>query len=147
MRLLSRNRRAFTLVEVAVAISILAIAFTSLITLNTRYLTSYFNDRNLTHAALFAQRAMTMLEIAENTPEVTEKEGDFIDLLSESGGLYRQAEIEKIVSGWTYKLAVQAIPVPPDEDAMRRIDLTVSWGESVAEEYALVYFMKTKSEQ
>jgi len=146
LRLRNHSAAGFTLVEVAVAIAILAVAFTTLITLNTRFLSSYFNDRNITQAALLAQRVLSLMEVEGSPPDVGSKKGDFLELLEKSGDIYKKNEIEQLVKNWTYTLEVQAIPVPPDDDAMRRIDLTVSWGESAAEEFALVYFMKSKSE-
>ena len=147
LRRLKNTREGFTLVEVAVAISILAIAFTTLITLNTRFLSAYFNDRSITQAALLGQRALAMIEVEGSPPDVGTKQGDFLELLEKSGDIYKKDEIEKLIKNWTYTLEVQAIPVPPEEDAMRRIDLTVSWGDSAEEEFALVYFMKSKPEQ
>ena len=48
------------------------------------------------------------------------------------------------LEGWRYKRVVTAVDIDPVQDAMRRIDLTVSWGADSSESYTLVYFMRSK---
>ncbi len=148
------NKRAgsaaggFTLVEVAVSVAIIGIAFTTLITLNTRELRNYRNDQSLTQATLLGQKLMTLIEVAAKPPDEGEAEKSLMDALEDGGGL--DADVKKLIEpkleGWKVRTKVSAVPLLELEDVMRRVELTISWGEAVDEEYTIIQFLRTKPE-
>ena len=139
-----RNPSGFTLVEIAVAVALLGIALTSLIGLHSSYLGNFIRERNRTEAALHAKRLMTALEIASEAPEVGSSEDDLYDKLKEAGieDTDYLSELRERLKGWTVKVEVTSIDVDPFEDAFRRVDITISWGDKITEQFDLVYFMR-----
>ena len=143
----SKTEAGFTLVEVAIAVAILGLALTTLVGLHTRMLDTYYLERNRTKASLAAQYLMTLTEVAPDPPEVGSTEGDLNELLDERGYYtdLDDTEVknskEQLFNGWRYTYEVHSIDLPLIEDALRRIDLVLIWGEGEDERYNLSYFM------
>lgn len=135
----------FTLIEIAVAIGILGMGLATLIALQTRYLASYELERNRTYAAMYGQYLLTKMEVGPVIPEPGSKSGDLISFLSAEGYFdYEPAGLGDMdrtsIESWTYNLTISSQDLPPDEDVLRRIDLTINWGESATESLPLVYY-------
>lgn len=131
------------------AIAILGLALGTLLSLHTGYLSSAIRDKNTTRAALYAKQLMTIIETAELPPDPGTLERELFDVLKD-GDLLRdddnESELERQLEGWQYMRTVTQIDLPEFEDAMRRIDLTISWGEEAREQYTVVYFMRSQPE-
>lgn len=140
--------RGFTLVEVAVSVAIIGVAFATLITLNTRELRNYRNDQSLTQATLLAQKVMTIIEVASTPPSEGDTEKDLLDALEDAGGLDPQVKrrLEPKIAEWKVRTSVTAVPILEFDDVMRRVEVTVSWGEAADEEYRIVQFIRSKPE-
>lgn len=134
----------FTLVEVAIAVAILGVALTTLVGLHTRMLNTYYTERNRTKASFVAQYVMTVVEASADAPEVGSSDGELKDLLQDRG-YYSGSELEESkedkFEGWKYHYEVQSVDLPLIEDALRRIDLELQWGETEDDVYTLSYFM------
>ena len=130
------------------AVALIGIAFATLITLNTRELRNYRNDQALTQATLLAQKVMTIIEVAAKPPDEGETEKDLLDALEDAGGLAPETKrlLEPKISGWKVKTKISGVPLLDLEDALRRVEVTISWGEAVDEEYTVIEFMRTKTE-
>ena len=50
---------------------------------------------------------------------------------------------EEKLEGWRYEEKVSGVDLPDAPDAMRRIDLSISWGEREREQFTLSYFVKS----
>jgi len=141
------------LVEVAVAIAILGLALTSLVTLQTRQLQSHFHEKKMMKAALYAQYLMALVETKEGPPEIGETSKDLRDELSTAGYFDddRMKEEEQELDGWTYRQTVSEFQLPsvtvPIEDIARTIQIEVSWGRGAGERYVLSYLRKTEKTQ
>lgn len=134
----------FTLVEIAVAVAILGLALTTLIGLHTRMLDTYYNEKNRTKSAFLAQYVMTMLEVSADPPDTGTKEDPLFSRLEEIGYLdteEERSEIRKQFEGWTITQEVTSIDLPLIEDALRRVDVLISWGPTQDETFSLVYFI------
>ena len=138
----------FTLVEIAVAIAILGIALGALLSLHTGYLSAALKDKSLTRAALMAKQFMTTIEISETAPEPGVIDRDLFEALKDANLITEDEEpqLKEELAGWTYHRTVEQIDLPEAADVMRRIDLTVQWGDRVEESYTLVYFMRTTAD-
>ena len=135
----------FTLIEVAVSVAILGLALTTLVGLNTRMLDTYYNERNRLLAAFYAQYLMTIMESEEELPDLGVNSEPLGDVLDEAG-YYDEDELKKKddpTSNWTYKTDVQTAGIPELDDALRRVDIQISWGPAEAQTFKLVYFMST----
>jgi general secretion pathway protein I len=69
--------RGFTLLEVMVALSVLATALVALLSLHARNIQIVGDDRQIVRATLLAQAAMTEILLAEPFPEIGERGGEF----------------------------------------------------------------------
>ena len=144
------RERGFTLLEIAIAIAFLGLSLSTIIAIQTRYLRQYSREENLAQAALYAQYAMTMMEVVGEPPETGSIDGDLATLLKETN-FFDESELsakEGELDGWKYRRNVTAISLPslgetpPEEDVLRRIDLQIDWGGG--DGFTLVYYMRTK---
>lgn len=136
----------FTLVEVAVAVVLLGLGFVTLIGLQTSYSDSYMHDHDLTRAALYAQYHVAVLEADAEIPDEGSKDEALSKVLKDDGYFEDEdpdhtAASEQELATWRYQQTVSKIGVPPIEDAMRRIDATVRWGDKPSESFTIVYFL------
>jgi general secretion pathway protein I len=69
--------RGFTLLEVLVALSIIATALVSLLSLHARNIAIAGHDRNLVRATFLAQELMTRTLLEQAFPDPTELRGQF----------------------------------------------------------------------
>jgi prepilin-type N-terminal cleavage/methylation domain-containing protein len=142
---LKKNEAGFTLIEIAVAVAILGIALTTLVGLQTRMLDIYFNERNRFDASLYGQYLMVALETKSTPPSVSTREGDLRDALEKAGFFDNDGFDEPLTlrGAWQYREEVSSVDLPLISDAMRRVDLTISWGdlENEDESYSLVHFI------
>lgn len=147
-RLLRKTGRGFTLVEIAVAIAILGLALGTLLSLHTGYLSAALKDKHITRGALIAKQLMTLVEVAESAPEPGSVERDLFETLKDSGLVTEDEEgaLKQELAGWVYRRKVEPLDLPEAADILRRIDLTIQWGDSTQESYTLVYFMRTLSD-
>ena len=139
-----RSARGFTLLEIAVAVTLIGFFLTTLLSLQTQYLEMHYQEDHRTRAAMYAEYLMTTIDAKSSSPPIGSEEGDLVDELRDAG-YFQESDIknpERELKGWRYKREVVQVPVPPLEDALRRIDLSVSWGESAAESFSVVYFRK-----
>ena len=71
-----RNRRAFTLVEVMVALAIIALSLTAIAAKMSRMIDTSNSMRERTYASWIAQNKITELRLANVIPEVSTTSGD-----------------------------------------------------------------------
>src|SRR5262245_32683964 len=67
----------FTLIEVLVALTIVAFAFVGLLGLHNRNIAMVANDQDLTRATLLARQFITEMELIEQFPDVGTSRGQF----------------------------------------------------------------------
>jgi general secretion pathway protein I len=122
----------FTLLEVMVAIALIAIALMAVLGSQSQSVSLAGEARFNTTAALLAQSKMA--EIESRDPE---------DLTADSG------DFGEDFPGYTWKLAVSNVTLDRPEnvsDHLKQVDLTVAWGEDEEFLYALRiyrFFQKT----
>ena len=122
----------FTLLEVMVAIALIAIALMAVLGSQSQSVSLAGEARFNTTAALLAQSKMA--EIESQDPE---------DLTADSG------DFGEDFPGYTWKLAVSNVTLDRPEnvsDHLKQVDLTVAWGEDEQFLYALRiyrFFQKT----
>lgn len=86
------GRRGFTLIEVLIALSIVAYALVGLIGLVNRNLTVVGRDQDLTRATLLARKFIAEMEVVEKFPELGYSSGEF----PEYPGFYWEREVEEL---------------------------------------------------
>lgn len=124
-----RRRRAvgdggFTLIEVIVALTVIAYAFVGLLGLHNRNIAMIANDQDLTRATLLARQFITEMELAE-FPEVGVRRGEFGN-----------------APGFVWEADVQETELP----SIRRVDLRVIWDERNPNACELIYYIRDRRE-
>jgi general secretion pathway protein I len=122
-----RNPRGFTLLEVLISLSIIAIVLISCLRAQNQSIRLYHLSRDMTVATILARQKMGEIELA-GFPELGEEEGDFEDTFP----------------GFTWR---QRVSETPFEEA-RRIDLSITWKEGTGERSVdvIAYITNTKME-
>ena len=114
----------FTLIEVIVALTIIAYAFVGLLGLHNRNIAMVADDQDLTRATLLARQFITEMELTE-FPEIGVRRGEF----GNSPGFIWEAD-------------VQETELP----AVRRVTLRVIWDERNPNACELVYYIRDRRE-
>ncbi|NNG08137.1 MAG: type II secretion system minor pseudopilin GspI [Desulfobacteraceae bacterium] len=130
--MMRKENRGFTLLEVMVAIALIAIALTAVLGSQSQSVSLAGEARFNTTAALLAQSKMAEIELED--PE---------DLSTDSG------DFGEDFPGYTWQLSVSDVMFDRPEnvsDHLKQIDLTISWGEDAQFQYALrVYRFSPKT--
>lgn len=121
----SADPAGFTLIEVMVAITIIAFAFVGLLGLHNRNLKMIGDDQNLTQATLLARRVITEMEVIEQWPDTGTSRGEF----AEAPGFFWEREVEDT-----------------DLTNVRRVVLRVFWDERNPNAVELLYFIRDRRE-
>lgn len=126
-RAAERQRAAggFTLIEVMVALTIVAFGFVALLGLHNRNLALVARDQDLTRATLLARQLITEMEVVEGWPETGRSRGEF----GNAPGFVWEREVEET-----------------DLPAVRRVVLRVIWDERLPNACELVYFIRDRRE-
>jgi general secretion pathway protein I len=124
-----RTRRSafgFTLLEVMVAMAIIAIALTAVLGSQSQSVSLAGEAKFNTTASLLAQRKISEIEV-QAAEELTDDSGDF----------------GEDFPGYTWKTVVQNVSFDRPEQAaerLRQIDVTVTWGEDEKFQYRLRFY-------
>ncbi len=136
----------FTLVEIAIAVAILGLAFSTLIGLHTRMIDTYSVERNRNIAAMLGQYIFALTEVAPQPPDIGSENGSLENKLSDLGFFDDEKDYFKDdLIDWQYKSSVTSYDLVSIEDVYRRIELDISWGETTEDSFQLVYFVFTNS--
>lgn len=125
MKLLRRRARAFTLIEVMVAIAILGIALAGLLGLHHQSIQSVIRAQQTTRAAMLAQAVMTAAEL-ERFPDLGFSKGDF------------EASFPGEFRDFRWQRMVEASGTFPD---VRKVMVAVHYGPGFTQTFSLVEFL------
>lgn len=134
--------KGFTLVEVAVAVTILGLALTILIGLQTRTLDAFRHEEQLTRAALYAKYIMTMYELkVERIKEGTDQDS-LREVLRRTQYFGKGLSKEKAdIEGWVVITESQKIRDEPILGKLTKLSLAVKWGDRDVDRYRLQYYL------
>ncbi len=125
MNPLRRHARAFTLLEVMVAIAILGIALLGLLGLHHQSIQSVIRAQQATKASMLAQAVMTEAEL-ERFPDLGHTSGDF------------EASFPGEFRDFRWERAVEASGSFPD---VRKVQVVIHYGPTLGQSFALVEFL------
>src|SRR5499425_1696173 len=123
----ARGTRAsgFTLIEVLVALTIVAFAFVGLLGLHNRNLMLVARDQDLTRATLLARQFITEMELIEQFPDVGVSRAEFAN----APGFYWERNVEET-----------------ELPNVRRVQLRIIWDERNPNACELVYYIRDRRE-
>lgn len=121
----SGQPRGFTLLEVLVAVAIIATALVSLLSLHGRNIKVVVYDQSLSRATLLAQDLMTRTLLADPFPDPTETRGEFTD-----------------DAGFRWQVEVLRGPSRELEDVLREIRVRVFWDANDRDAVRLVMMLR-----
>ena len=125
MNALRRRARAFTLLEVMVAIAILGIALMGLLSLQHQSMQSVIHAQQATRASMLAQAVMTEAEI-ERYPDLGHSSGDF------------ESSFPGEFPDFRWEREVDPSGTFPD---VREVKVVVRYGPTLSQNFALVEFL------
>ena len=120
-----RRQDGFTLIEVLVALTIVAFAFVGLLGLHNRNIAMVAQDQSLTRATLLARQFITEMELIEQFPDVGASRGEF----ENAPGFYWERDVEDT-----------------DLPAVRRVDLRIVWDERNPSACEMIYYIRDRRE-
>lgn len=143
------RHRGFTLIEITIAVLILAGSLVILLGLQSSATARSVDDRVRQHAMLEARKILTALELAPEEPALGEIRGPVRDVVSQ---IFQPLALESIEDStqreswalpYTFEATVRVDrwELPRIEDAMRRITVRVAWGPNITEAYEVEYFI------
>lgn len=135
------------MIEVAIAVFILASAMTVLISAETRAVSNLLREKNAFRAALYGQYIIAIDETDLAPPDPGTKTTSLMSELSPLG--YRDDFPPKSLPDESWKITrqVTSIDLGPMRDVLRRIDITIAWGNSSLDQIELTSFIKVDQTQ
>ncbi|MEO8604824.1 MAG: type II secretion system minor pseudopilin GspI [bacterium] len=119
------RRGGFTLIEVIVAMTIVAVAFVGLLGLHNRNIAMIARDQDLTLATLLARQFITEMEVVEQWPDTGTSRGQFPN-----------------APGFSWERDVQDTDLP----TVRRVVVRVIFDERQPNACELLYFIRDRRE-
>lgn len=139
------GQAAFTLMEVLVAVLILAGSLMTLLGMQTTIIERTIRDRNQRQAMLIARSILAAIEIDPESIETQETTVDADKLLRTlTMQAERDDEASEILQDFQARLLVDTLEIPIKEDQliiMKQVLLTLFWGEENDEKLDVVFFM------
>lgn len=148
------HKKGFTLVEVVIAILILAGSLVVLLGLQSASVTKALRDRNQLQAMLAAKHIFAAVEVfqqfddRDDTLPVYQLLKD-LDALPDVGDsaeeeeLYARMEARIQIGEWENPEALA--PLGADKNLLKRIYLQIFWGESPDDQMEIVYFIANET--
>ncbi len=139
----SRQDSGFTLVEITIAVLILAGSLTVLLGLQSSVLQSTYRDQQKLKAMLLARRIFSAIEVSDLPLNPGTQEGSAARII-ESIGDVDPEEIEDLPKEEEFQveLVVENWGLPGvSEEALKRVQLFIRWGETNREQFLVTYFI------
>ena len=149
-----KSQRGFTLVEVVIAILVLAGSLVVLLGLQSASVTKALRDRNQLQAMLAARHVFAAVEVFQ---EFNDRDDTLpvYQLLQDLGALPDigdSAEEEELYSGMEANIQISEwenpealAPLGADINLLKRIYLKILWGESPDDQLEIVYFIANEN--
>lgn len=152
MGVVKRNRlateAAFTLIEITIAVFILATSLVVLIGLETSLLGQAVSDRNRVEAMLVARRILAAMESSPEPLPNQQIEGNAKQLLEKFvENVGSEEDQDTRIESLTGTFVVEDWGIPDNPTALKRITLTLSWSENPSDTVTVYYFIPNEAEK
>lgn len=135
------HSKGFTLIEVAIAVVLLATSLVVLLGLQSSVIDRTTRDDKKLRAILATRQILADAEIDPAAFEIQEVEKPLVEMLP-SGDI--QADHNEYISsldGMMAKLRVEPWPYDQEPDALKKITLVISWGDTDADQLTTQLFI------
>ena len=147
-----RAPRGFTLIEVVIALMILAVSLTTLLSLLSSVVQRTIRGQREEIAMLAARSVLASIETSASAKSVEPFEGLLSDLLLRMNVSRPEPKAESTESeedalaSYQANLIVEPWGIATFPDALQRIRLVVSWGPTTLDRVTLDYFIPTEKD-
>ncbi len=140
------NQSGFTLIEISIAILMLATSLVVLIGLEQSSMQRAINDKDRRVALSVARRIMSDIEIKKITIDIDQKKEDkLLNFLKQNDFELEDDDIEK-KNLEKFSIVLQASSPPlagiEQDNLIKLIELTISWGETNREKLYLIRYIE-----
>lgn len=147
LRKKEKSIAGFTLIEVMLAVLILAGSLVVLLGLQSSIINRNIQDRNRQYAMLAARRILSAVETAEEPPQAQTIEGSPDEIVAEILGVSEDRELSPYEEGLQAEMVIEDWPISMiEESPIARLRLLVYWGPSKADSLEVVYFFPVNEE-
>jgi prepilin-type N-terminal cleavage/methylation domain-containing protein len=143
----TRSRRSgFTMLEIMIAISILAVAVVPSLGLNNASLSRLYQNEKEFRAILIARQVMSFFEASGRSPNPQESDGEALQIVNELGrfttGIPYTHPNPLELDGFYIFLKVDPLQIEnfPD-DKLLKVSVVVSWGTEVKDSLELIHIV------
>jgi type II secretory pathway pseudopilin PulG len=138
----SSAERGFTLIEITIAILVLAGSFTVILGLMASATQRAVRDRNSQSAMLMARRILAAIETNKDAPSVGVQEDSANRILTSlMPGIEENSPELDETKMFSARLTSAAWPVGDDKESLVRVSLELFWSDSPADSFYVTYFM------
>ncbi|MDZ4787270.1 MAG: prepilin-type N-terminal cleavage/methylation domain-containing protein [bacterium] len=139
------NSDGFTLIEIAIAIFILATGLVIILGLQTATVSRSIDDRLRLQAMLIARRVLTGLETGDVEPKDQETSQPALEYLSTED---IRPEDEEMYKKFTVNLNIGPWEIPGYDDLkVKRIFVKIAWGDKPEQSVPVFYFVPDNEEE
>lgn len=153
MRRSPSPQAGFTLIEILIALTVMAAASGVLIGMQSAAIARTFRDKNAQQGMLLARRIMASVEASADNPQALVN----FDNENAIGALQKfgipeptEAAEKKVLAPFTVTMLVEEFPLPipnMDPEPMNKITLRVSWGTDIDQNFIIAYLMAIPKQQ
>jgi hypothetical protein len=139
----------FTLIEVVFAVLILSASLVTLLGLQESSLQLSAHDRFTQRAMLYAREIMSPIETSPDPIETQDTDGTIEEILNQFSPVKLETTVRPLsATMFRAHIKVEDWGIPKvNEQAMKRITLTIRWSDSPLDAFQIMYFMPNEGDQ
>ena len=147
-----KSNKAFTLVEIAIAVTLLGLGLTTIVSLQNSATEAVLNEKNRLQAALYGDYLLTMIKVSKSIPNIGEERLDISNELERTGFFALENNPNKLrenLANWQYVRRVSPVPFPIPElqNSLIKLEINLSWGDRDDQNINLIYFTEPTGNQ
>lgn len=143
MKKICKQNSGFTIIEIAIAVTILGLGLSILIGLQSRILSSLLLEEETTKAALYAKYILNVKEAMNEKYEDGSYKENLYSELKKLGYFdgKKQGETRKQLDSWEINYNVFTFEEPPIDSRLQRIIATIRWPKD--NNFVVEYIIRT----
>lgn len=137
-----KNQKAFTLIEIAIAVFMLATSLVVILGLEQSNIARTLNDQNKKIALGLARKVMAAIELEKIEINIDEeKEDNIVNFFNQNNIEYDKDDKDKLENfSVTLKASSPNLAGFEQDNLIKLIELKISWGETRREELSIIRY-------